>query len=54
MLSVAWRGGCPRVFADEEAIETSLVAVALPFLDPVREYSLTKKRLRLISSIAPR
>ena len=37
----------PGVFADEEAIETFHFAASPPQFLPVREYSLTKKRLRL-------
>ena len=48
MLSVVWRGGCPGVFADEEAIETLLCDCDEAKLCSVREYSLTKKRLRLL------
>ena len=38
---------CPRVFADEEAIETNGDGVGVEVAGKVREYSLTKKRLRL-------
>ena len=37
----------PGVFADEEAIETATPRACMYGLSEVREYSLTKKRLRL-------
>ena len=46
------RDSCPGVFADEEAIETfhQLPVALVP--EMVREYSLTKKRLRHDSRLA--
>ena len=46
--------GSPGVFADEEAIETLPLASITVGAAVVREYSLTKKRLRLILGQYPK